>query len=242
MKRAPILVSSLFALSALTATIALAQPEGEQPVNRRLQAAVDRMMANDKNNDGKLTRDELPARMAERIFDEADTDHDGALSREEVEAHLAARMPGGGARPGARPGGPEGDAPESGRPDAGEGARGFDGSMKQAGQAVRLLRRSQFAEATRESDLSAVQQLQEAMVAAKDTAAGVKMAPQAQEKYGDDVASYVRDMRLSILKTLRASLDLEQAILEGDAGAASSALQAVLESQKEGHTAFQEPD
>jgi len=44
----------------------------------------------DKNGDGKLTKDELPPRMAER-FSKADADGDGAITREELKA-AAAKM------------------------------------------------------------------------------------------------------------------------------------------------------
>ena len=41
----------------------------------------------DANKDGKLTKEELPGRIAER-FDFVDQDHDGALSQKELETLL----------------------------------------------------------------------------------------------------------------------------------------------------------
>ena len=240
MNRTPLIASALFALTAVTAAVAFAQPEEGTPVDRRTQVTVDRMMTNDKDGDGKLAKDELPARMAATMFDDADTDKDGFLTREEVEAHVLKRRPGNRTNApdeGDRPAAP-GQQPGPGGDDAG----GFDGLMKQAGQAMRGLRRSEFTADTRESDLAAVQQVQEAMVRAKDLSAAEKMAPQAVEKYGDDVATYTKEIRMSFLVMLRATMDLEQAILEGDSAASLTALQAVLDAQKASHDAFQAED
>ena len=51
---------------------------------------VTRLFQNDKNKDGKLTKDELPEAM-QSIFERADTNRDGAIDRKEAEA-LAERM------------------------------------------------------------------------------------------------------------------------------------------------------
>ncbi|MEW6305601.1 MAG: hypothetical protein AB1705_19150, partial [Verrucomicrobiota bacterium] len=75
-----------------------------------------RVMNNDKNNDGKVTRDELPEPM-QRIFEQADQNQDGAIDKTEAE-QMAARLRQGGGRPGfGGPGGqPPGDAPQRPRP------------------------------------------------------------------------------------------------------------------------------
>jgi len=51
----------------------------------------------DRNGDGKLSKDELPERLAERLM-RADTDGDGAVSKEEVEK-VRGRKPARGDRP-----------------------------------------------------------------------------------------------------------------------------------------------
>lgn len=51
---------------------------------------VTRLFQNDKNNDGKLTKSELPEAM-QSIFDRADANRDGVIDRKEAEA-LAERM------------------------------------------------------------------------------------------------------------------------------------------------------
>jgi hypothetical protein len=74
---------------------------------------VERLMAFDKNKDGKLTKDELPERMQDLIA-KGDTNNDGALDRDEIRklATVLARDgfafgfggPGGGFGPGPRGG------------------------------------------------------------------------------------------------------------------------------------------
>ena len=222
--------AALFASLALTAGgIAIAQPAE----NRRVQAQVDRLMANDRNGDGQLSRDELPPRLADRLFAEADTDGDGLLTREELTAHVAGARPAGDDAAPARPADP------TGRPD-GVASRGFDGAMKQAGGAMRALRRSEFAPATRDSDLDATQSMQEAMIAAKASFGSVAMSAPARERFGEDQDAYRRAFRLAIIESLRASIDLEQAVLEENQDGARAAMARLMASQKTAHELFQD--
>jgi collagen type III alpha len=71
---------------------------------------VERLMGLDKNDDGKVTKDEMPERMQERMLERIDTNEDGAIDKKEAEA-MAERFQGRGgpprgARRGVRPGGP----------------------------------------------------------------------------------------------------------------------------------------
>ncbi|HEX3152650.1 MAG TPA: hypothetical protein VHR66_31550 [Gemmataceae bacterium] len=89
---------------------------------------VTRMMAFDKNKDGKLTRDEITDERLLRLFDRADTNKDGVVTKEELEA-LAAKEGQGGGRgqggPGGRgPGGPGGPGGGPGGPGGGPGGPG----------------------------------------------------------------------------------------------------------------------
>jgi len=100
------------------ATFAGAQPSGtgkkDGPGKDRPTAGgdtkgfVDRMMAFDKNKDGKLTRDEITDERLLRLFDRADSNKDGVVTKEELEALAAKEMQGGGRGPGGRFGGPGG--------------------------------------------------------------------------------------------------------------------------------------
>lgn len=233
------------ALVLAFAGLAAAQPadDGQGP-NRRIQAQAERLMANDKNNDGKLQADELPARLAERLFPAADADGDGAITRDELIAHLSEARPGGPAGPGvgapaerpdvrnAPPRGPRQGAPSE--------ARGFEDAMRQAGGAMRVLRRSDFSSGSAEADLGALQAVQEALVTAKATFGEAPVSAQARERFGDDRAGYAAAFRQAVNASLRAALDLEDAVLAGDAAAAARARDALLASQKQAHDLFQE--
>lgn len=56
---------------------------------------IDRMFANDKNSDGKLSSDEVSGRMA-TFFERLDTNQDGVVTREEAQARMAAGRGGQG--------------------------------------------------------------------------------------------------------------------------------------------------
>lgn len=101
--------------SLLASSFASAQRSGG-PGSADPDDLVVRMMAFDKDKDGKLARAELTDSRLLRIFERADADKDGAVTREELAA-LAAKErsddrgfgpggPGGPGRPGGGPGGP----------------------------------------------------------------------------------------------------------------------------------------
>src|SRR2546422_2883764 len=83
-------------LLALVCAVALlaqspAQPPREKPTDRGDSPLVTRMMAFDKNKDGKLTREEVTDERLLRLFDLADTNKDGIVTKEELVA-LAAKL------------------------------------------------------------------------------------------------------------------------------------------------------
>lgn len=224
-----------FLASALSIPTALAQggrqgggppPGGQAPSPEQF---VDRMMENDANGDGQLSREEIPGRFAEQMFATGDTDKDGFLTREELTAYFANRGPGFG-RPQPGPGGEVGPADT------------LNGFMRQAGQGLRALRRSALDAETQEDDLVHISVIQASLVGAKTKINPEEMAPQAREKYGDNKAAYTRAMRVSINKAIRAALDLEEAILVGDTAASKAALEKLLATQKAGHDQFQESE
>src|SRR5579859_20491 len=104
-----------------------------------------KMMAMDKNKDGKLTKDEITDPRLMRLFDEADTNHDGVVTREgllALAAKLEAEVPAGSGRggPGGAGGGPGGcDGPRGGPggfdgpPDGGPEGRGRGGQGRGRG-------------------------------------------------------------------------------------------------------------
>jgi hypothetical protein len=124
MRRSILLFAALLGAAALL-TSATAQPpggkggkgdKGKAKGGAGASSLVERMMAFDKNKDGKLTKDEVTDERLHRLFDLADTNKDGVVTREELEA-LAKKLDqdvgeGGGF------GGPGG---------RGKGGRGFGG-------------------------------------------------------------------------------------------------------------------
>jgi hypothetical protein len=86
---------------------------------------VERMMAFDKNHDGKLTRDEIADERLLALFDRADVNHDGIVTKEELDALYAKEAV---SQPGRGPGGP------GGGPGGGRGRGGF--GPPQAGQII----------------------------------------------------------------------------------------------------------
>ena len=73
------------------------------------EAMVNRVMENDKNKDGKLTKDELPERM-QGLFDRADADKDGVVTKDELTKSIP-QGGGFGGGSGGGPGGPGGRGP-----------------------------------------------------------------------------------------------------------------------------------
>ncbi len=123
----------LLAAGCLTALVAAAQPPADPAARSPAKdfsksSTVVRMMAFDKNHDGKLTRDEITDPRLLRLFDRADANKDGVVTKEELLA-LAARdaeeyqEPGPGDRGPGGPGGP-----------GGRGGRGRFGGPPRPGQ------------------------------------------------------------------------------------------------------------
>ena len=90
----------------ITGSFALAQNQGVA------DALVARMMAFDKNGDGKLTKSEVADERLHRLFDRADADKDGTVTKAELTA-LAAKDAASFGGPGGfgPPGGPGGFGP-----------------------------------------------------------------------------------------------------------------------------------
>jgi hypothetical protein len=131
--------------AALLSPVAAQDPGGDSPDRPAKKKAKDysnapivqRMMAFDKNKDGKLTKDEVTDARLHRLFDLADTNKDGIVTKEELMA-LAAKLeaeeglddepgfPGRRGRPrgGRGPGGPGGPGGPDDRGPGGPGGPG----------------------------------------------------------------------------------------------------------------------
>jgi Ca2+-binding EF-hand superfamily protein len=72
---------------------------------------VERIMTNDKDGDGKVTKEELPEPM-QRIMQRVDTNQDGAIDKAEAEAAAATMGRRGSFGRGANPGGEQPKSPQ----------------------------------------------------------------------------------------------------------------------------------
>jgi len=77
---------ALLIMLGLAAAAAIALPRKGTHTTATVDAIASRMMAFDKNKDGKLTRDEITDSRMERMFDRADANEDRLVTREELVA------------------------------------------------------------------------------------------------------------------------------------------------------------
>jgi hypothetical protein len=199
---------------------------------------VERLMNMDQNGDGKLSRDEMPPMLVERIFERADTNKDGFVERTELE--VIAKE--GGALRGMGGQGGQGGQGGAGRGGAAGGAPNMEASMKQANGAFRALRASALDASTQKADLEAVQRLQMGLVASKGAASAVPMSDAAKAKFGDDKAAYEREFRKAMITSIMTAFEIENAILAGNTAAAKAALEKLHESEESGHQLFQKDE
>jgi hypothetical protein len=202
--------------------------EGERP-RQPIDPAqlVERLMQGDANGDGKLSKDELPPQLAERMMERADTNMDGLLDRAELEAAAKSGAMAGG-RGGAR-GGAGGGAP----------VMNLEGAMKQINRSYRALKSSGFDAASRKSDLDNIQSLQGAIVAAKAGGANMRMSDAAKKKFGDDRAKFETEFRTMLLETLVNSIEIEKAVLAGKGADAKGLVAKLHDMEEKGHDLFQ---
>ncbi len=110
MSKMRVLLFAATCATSLQADATARQPDrkpGDGPAKEKKDysrsSIVTRMMAFDKNNDGKLTRDEITDERLLRLFDQADTNKDGVVTKEELIAlaeKLEAESAGGRGGPG----------------------------------------------------------------------------------------------------------------------------------------------
>ncbi|MCS5630680.1 MAG: hypothetical protein NZ744_07600 [Pirellulaceae bacterium] len=119
-------------LAATAQTVSAQQPErpqGQQAQRPQGGPAdfIERIKGFDQNNDGKITKDEMPERM-QAMIERLDTNKDGAIDNKELAALKDRLAQGGqgqqGQRPqGQRPEGQQGQRPEGQRPEGQQGQR-----------------------------------------------------------------------------------------------------------------------
>ena len=131
----------MISLATITSR-ASAQAGGGESKDYSTSPIVTRMMAFDKNKDGKLTRDEITDERLLRLFDQADANKDGVVTHEELSA-LAAKLDEDAPRDRGGPGGPGGFDGGPGGPRGpglrGRGGPGGFGGSPQPGQVLPLM-------------------------------------------------------------------------------------------------------
>jgi hypothetical protein len=109
---------------------------GDPQAGGGADAGVTRLLAFDKNEDGKLTKEELNDERLGRLFDRADGNHDGVVTKEELTTLIAresATVGGGRGGPRGAGGGPDDPGGPGGR---GPGGPGGFGGPPQPGQVL----------------------------------------------------------------------------------------------------------
>jgi len=219
----PLMVSAL-AVSAVVAGGLVAQPEtrGGRGQGFSADQFIDRLMQSDSNGDGKLSRDEVPARLGDQIFGASDKNGDELLDRDELRAFAEERFAGRGGR------------------GAGGAQGGFEGQMRRLGDAMKSLNQSALDAESRVQDLLLIGTIQGALVASKSRAESVEMSAPAKAKFGENVEAYRLDFRLDLIESIEHALAAERALLEGDRESARKHLDALLDERDEAHEVFQQ--
>jgi len=195
------------------------QPGGPVGTPANADQIAQLLMRGDKNNDGKLSPEEIPPQIKDR-FGSIDLNKDGLIDQDELVAFAKTQDKTGNARRG-----------------GGQG-QNFEGAMKQMNRGYKALEKSAFDAGSKAQDLANVQMVEAGIVNAKGMISTVKMAPQAKAKYGEDVAKYEADMRAQLLATLTVAMTLENAIIRGDAVEAKTMVSKLDQEQDEGHDMF----
>ncbi len=202
---------------------------------------VERLMQGDTNKDGKLAKDEMPAQLADRIFERADTNKDGFLDKAELEAFAkSGGMRGPGGQGGQ--GGQGGEGRQGGRGGQPGGPVNLEGAMKQANGAYKALKASAFDAASRAADLEAVQRLQMALISSKGGVASAHLTEDSKKQFGTDKAAFETGFRKAMLKTAMLAMELETAILDGKSAEAKALVGKLHDAEEKGHDLFKEDE
>jgi len=207
--------------------------------------AARRFMQMDANGDGKLSKDEAGDGPGSRLFPEMDADGDGFVTTEEITVFFENRPARGGGRgpgmdrPGRGAGGGAGGGARQAEP-AGPSKEAFHEAMERAGRALRGLRRTSFEADTFERDFGALLELESTLMEARRNVAAIEMSDAAKAKFGDDQTAYRRSFQLHMAKALMATLQVEMAVLEGNAAKAKELVGGILENRNESHDLFEQ--
>ncbi|MHC4794518.1 MAG: EF-hand domain-containing protein [Planctomycetota bacterium] len=224
-------------------------PRGERPGANRggrggnPEMIADRMMRADADQDGRISTEEAAnGNGSGRFFTQADADGDGYVTRVEIIAFVESRA---GNRPtGNRPTGRSDemtratqDAPSATKPV--DPREAFHDAMEASGRALRSIRRAKFDDVTLATDLKAIRTLQMSLMTAKQHTASIPMSDAAKAKFGSDEKAYQAAFQIDMIKALLATLEVEQAALEGDVAKAKAAVKAIVVVRSDSHDLFE---
>ena len=105
-------IGALLAAAATVSAQPPQRPQGQQAQRPQGGPAefIERIKGFDQNNDGKITKDEMPERM-QAMIERLDTNKDGAIDKKELDA-MKDRFAQGGQQQGQRPQGQQGQRPQ----------------------------------------------------------------------------------------------------------------------------------
>ena len=200
---------------------------------------ADRMMQADTDGDGKVSKAEANGGNAQRMFDQADADGDGYITRVEIITFIESRAGNRGGGRGddmARPGGDQAAGPAK----PVDPKEAFHDAMETSGRALRGLRRAKFDGPSKETDLAAIRVIQSSLIIAKQHTAAIPMSDAAKAKFGTDAKAYQMAFQLDLIKAIMGTLEVEMAILQGDAEKAKAAVANIVTVRSESHDIFEQ--
>jgi soluble cytochrome b562 len=207
---------------------------------------ADRMMQADADGDGKVSKAEASGGNAQRMFDQADADGDGFITRVEIITFIQSRSGNRGGGRGedmARPGGDRAGGDRAGSPAAAKPVdpkEAFHEAMEASGRALRGLRRAKFDAISKETDLAAIRTIQSSLMIAKQHTAAIPMSDAAKEKFGTDAKAYQMAFQIDLIKAIMGALQVEMAVLQGDAEKAKAAVANIVTIRSDSHDVFEE--
>ncbi|MDE0887891.1 MAG: hypothetical protein OSA40_00390 [Phycisphaerales bacterium] len=202
---------------------------------------ADRMMQADADGDGKVSKAEASGGNAQRMFDQADADGNGFITRVEIITFIQSRSGNRGGGRGedmARPGGDRPSGLAAAKPV--DPKEAFHEAMEASGRALRGLRRAKFDAISKETDLAAIRTIQSSMMIAKQHTAAIPMSDAAKEKFGTDAKAYQMAFQIDLIKAIMGALQVEMAVLQGDAEKAKAAVANIVTIRSDSHDVFEE--
>ena len=115
----------------------------------------------------------------------------------------------------------------------------FGKAMGDINRAIKIIRRTKFSPASRDANLLSLQQVEDGFRVCKLTYSSIEMSEAAQARFGTNQKAYETAFRKDIIKGQMICLEIENAVLDGDRGAAEAAMRRMLELRTTSHDLFE---